>query len=189
MPMQKLEPRQSVVLVVDVQERLVAAMPPEASAKAAARTALLVRGANALSVPVIVTEQYPKGLGPTEAVVQAALDELSSPALRLEKLDFDVSQDPAILAALRATGATQVVIAGMESHICVHQSARGLLAEGFQVHVALDATCSRDALHVDLARGLWRDDGAVVSAVETVLFDWLGRAGGDAFKAISRLVK
>jgi len=94
-----------------------------------------------------------------------------------------------ILAALRATGATQVVLAGMESHICVHQSARGLLAEGFQVHVALDATCSRDALHVDLARGLWRDDGAVVSAVETVLFDWLGRAGGDAFRAISRLVR
>ncbi len=185
----RLETGKSALLVVDVQERLMAAMPEMAGAKAAASTAQLVRGAGHLSVPVIVTEQYPKGLGCTVASVAEALAELPTPSQRFEKLDFDVTRDTAILEALRATGATQVVLAGMESHICVHQSARGLVSEGFEVHVALDATCSRDPQHVEVARSLWRDDGAVVNVVESVLFDWLGRAGTDAFKAISRLIK
>jgi nicotinamidase-related amidase len=185
----KLEPRKSVLLVVDLQERLLAAMPSEAGPRAASCTAQLVRGAGHLGVPVIVTEQYPKGLGTTAAAVNEALGELSAPARVFEKLDFDVTADAAVLDAIRATGATQVVVAGMESHICVHQSARGLISEGFDVQVALDATCSRDPKHVEVARGLWRDDGASVSVVEAILFDWLGRAGGDAFKAISRLIK
>jgi len=184
-----LEPDKSVLLVVDVQERLLAAMPEDAGADAAARCAQLVRGAGHVNVPVIVTEQYPKGLGATAGVVAEALSELTSPSQRFEKLEFDVSRDAAILEAIRVTGATQVVVAGMESHICVHQSVRGLVSEGFEVFVALDATCSRNPQHVEVARGLWRDDGAAVSVVEAILFDWLGRAGGDAFKAISRLIK
>ncbi|NOY92971.1 MAG: isochorismatase family protein [Deltaproteobacteria bacterium] len=189
MAQMRLETGKSVLLVVDMQERLLAAMPEAAGAEAAACTAQLVRGAGHLSVPVIVTEQYPKGLGSTAAPVAEALAELPAPFQRFEKLDFDVTRDATILEALKATGATQVVLAGMESHICVHQSARGLVSQGFEVHVALDATCSRDPRHVKVAQGLWRDDGAIVNVVESVLFDWLARAGGDAFKAISRLIK
>jgi nicotinamidase-related amidase len=176
---------QSVLVVIDVQEKLVAAMPSEAGSRAVAATCTLVRGARRLGVPVLVTEQYPKGLGPTDPKLRDALETYTA----IEKLEFDATANARFDAALRALGRSAVVLAGMESHICVYQTARGLARRGVHVHVAADATCARTADNDAIAHELWRRAGAVVTSTEAVLFDWVGRAGTEEFKAVSRLVK
>ena len=142
----------------------------------------LLIGAAALDVPVVISEQYPKGLGPTAS---SLLAHFSGQAVA--KTLFDASAVPEIRGALE--GRKQVIVAGMEAHICVHQSVRGLAAQGFEVTVASDATCSRAEEHHRLAEGLWRASGASVSCGEAILFDWLGEAGGDAFKTISKAIR
>jgi nicotinamidase-related amidase len=186
-----LAPARSILLVIDVQERLAPAMP-EAGQPTIDRIDLLLEGAALLGVEVVVSEQYPKGLGPTVAPLKERLASLPKAAAVHEKLEFDATRNPALAAtfdALRSAGRTHVVVTGMEAHICVYQTARGLVARGFHTHVASDATASRSASNAELARGLWRAAGAVVTGTETVLFDWLGQAGGDAFKAISKRLR
>lgn len=185
-----LRPDTTALLVIDVQERLAAAMPEDAGPSAVRRTERLLDGARILGVPVLVTEQYPKGLGPTLPGVRAKAEEAG--ATFAEKLEFDASANDAVRAHLerwRSQGRTAIVLAGMEAHICVFQTARGLAANGFSVHVAYDAVCSREKANVEVARSLYHYAGAYLSASEVVLFDLLGKAGSDAFKAISKLVR
>lgn len=185
-----LVPAQSALLVIDVQERLAAAMPEASGRRAQERTERLVAGAALLGVPVLATEQYPKGLGPTLPSLRAALD--AAKASLYEKLEFEASRNEAVRAHLGRwleEGRRSIVLAGMEAHICVYQSARGLEAMGFRVHVAIDAVCSRDPANAKLARGLYREAGVVASSSEVVLFDLVGQAGSETFKAISRLVR
>ena len=170
-------------MIIDVQERLFAAMPEGARDAMVKNIADLREGARLLEVPVLFTEQYPKGLGPT-------VDDLSTEESEVfEKTEFDATQVPDFMKCLSKLGREQVVVTGMEAHVCVHQSVRGLRSEGLQVHVPFDGTCSRDLEHRRIAEGLWRASGATVTCAETVLFDWLGRAGGDAFKAISKRLR
>ena len=178
-----LDPAQSAVLLIDVQERLVAAMDDTAMERVVRAARALAIGASALDVPIVVTEQYPKGLGPTIAALEPHLKS----ATFVEKTLFDASQVEAVAAALK--GRTHVIVAGLEAHICVHQTVRGLAAAGFDVHVVSDATCSRSQDHLRLAEEMWRRSGAHVSCAETVLFDWLGKAGGEAFKTISAAIR
>jgi len=185
----RLEPERTALLVVDVQERLVAAMPEGERARVVESGRKLIEGARILGVPALVTEQYPKGLGHTLPALGEALDAFEAPPPRIEKLEFDVCRNAGVREALDRLERTHVVLIGMEAHICVWQSARGLLEAGYAVHVAADATCSRDLGNRDLARGLWAEAGATVTCTETVLFDLLGQAGGDNFKAISKLVR
>jgi nicotinamidase-related amidase len=185
-----LRPDTTALLVIDVQERLAAAMPEDAGPSAIRRAERLLEGAKILGVPALVTEQYPKGLGPTVPSVRAKADEAG--ATVLEKLEFDASANDGVRAHLerwRSEGRTAIVLAGMEAHICVFQTARGLAAKGFSVHVAYDAVCSREKANVELARSLYHYAGAYLSSSEVVLFDLLGKAGSDAFKAISKLVR
>ena len=142
----------------------------------------LLIGAAALNVPVVISEQYPKGLGATANALLAHFT-----GERFSKTVFDASAVPEIREALE--GRKQVIVAGMEAHICVHQTVRGLADMGFEVTVASDATCSRSDEHHRIAEGLWRASGASVSCGEAVLFDWLGEAGGDAFKTISKAIR
>jgi nicotinamidase-related amidase len=185
-----LRPDTTALLVIDVQERLAAAMPDDSGPSAVRRTERLLEGAKILGVPALVTEQYPKGLGPTLAGVRAKAEEAG--ATFVEKLEFDASANEAVRGHLerwRSEGRTAIVLAGMEAHICVFQTARGLAAKGFAVHVACDAVCSRERSNVEVARSLYHHAGAYPSASEVVLFDLLGKAGSDAFKAISKLVR
>ena len=181
-----LTPENSIVVVVDWQERLAAAMDTSLCADKAAATVRLLGGAAATSVPVLVTEQYPKGLGPTVSSVREALGAEYQP---IEKRDFSCLDVPAFAAALEESGRSHVVLAGMEAHICVFQTARALVEEGYVVHVALDAVLSRRRSDFDVARSLYDRLGVVHSSVETVMFDWVRRAEGPAFKAISKLVR
>lgn len=183
----RFAPEDSRLVVVDVQEKLVAAMPAAAAAACVANAVRLVVGAAAVGVPVIVTEQYPKGLGPTVGALQEAL--AAHPIVtRVEKTEFDAC-DNGDFASLIDGDRGKFVIAGMESHICVAQTVRGLRARGRAVAVAQDATCSRTADNHRIGEGLARAAAALITSTEAVLFDWVGGATHPAFKTISRLVR
>ena len=173
----------AVLLVVDIQERLAVAMAERE--RVVANAGHLIAAAKLLGVPVVVTEQYPKGLGPTVPELRAALD----PAVPIEKITFDCCGEPSFAPALEAAGRSTVIVCGMEAHICVLQTVLGLLARGLVVHVAADAVCSRDPENWRTAPEFMRGAGAVITCTETVLFQLLVRAGTPEFKAIQQLVK
>jgi nicotinamidase-related amidase len=183
-PTPKLHRERTAILIVDIQERLAAAMPKEQLAQVEKYARALVLTGKELRLPVIATEQYPKGLGPTLASLRELL---SSPPLA--KLAFSCAQDPAAKSALAATGRRQIVVAGMETHVCVFQTARDLVAAGYEVHVCADAVASRFEGHRAVGLELCRAAGAIVTTAETAIFDLLGEAGTAEFKAVSPLVR
>jgi len=178
-----LVPEHSAVLVVDVQERLAGAMPEQRMSDLRRSARILLGAARELSVLALYSEQYPKGLGPTLPELTAELT--SAGALRFEKLDF--SAYPQVGESLANT--KSVVLLGMETHVCVYLTARDLCQRGFAVHVVLDGVASRRDDHRDVGLELCRQAGAAVTTSETVVFDWLERAGSDSFKKISALVR
>jgi nicotinamidase-related amidase len=185
--MHRLDPASTVLLVVDVQDKLAAAMPQAAMDRLVSQTLVLLESARLLGVPVIATEQYPKGLGPTVALLAEKLRALGVEPI--DKTTFDACGEPRVTRALAEHAPRAVVLAGMETHICVFQTARGLARRGLDVHVVADAVVSRRDENRALGLGLCERAGAVATPTETVVFDWLGRAGTDAFKAISKLVR
>jgi nicotinamidase-related amidase len=180
----KLDPARTLLLLVDVQERLAPAMPADDLARLLKYGRALLGAARELSLPVLVSEQYPKGLGRT---VPELRDLLPSPAL--EKLHFSCAADPAFLAAIEETGRRQVLLAGMETHVCVFQTARDLAALGYEVHACADAVASRSAEHRRVGLELIREAGGIVTTAETALFDLLHVAGTPAFRALAPLVR
>jgi nicotinamidase-related amidase len=183
-PKLKLDRQKALVLVVDVQERLVPAMPPEGLARVVKYGRALVATARELGMPVLATEQYPKGLGVTIPELREVL-----PQPALVKNHFSCGADPAFAAALKATGRRQVVIVGMETHVCVFQTARDLVQLGYEVHVCGDAVTSRSEENRRIALELMRDAGAVITTAETVIFDLLHEAGTAEFRKVAPLVK
>lgn len=175
-----------MLLCVDIQQRLCAAMPKEGLGQLVRNASRLIEGAKTLGVPILVSEQYRRGLGTTISEL-AALLPTGTP--NLEKLEFSVWAAPELAAAIAASGRRQIVVMGMETHICVYQTVRDLSHIGYQVHVPHDAICSRDPENARVGLVLAERAGAVVTATETVLFDWLHRAGSPEFKAISALVR
>ena len=173
MTVTRLVPARTALLVVDVQERLASAMP---QSDAIPNVGRLLEGARLLGVPVAVTEQYPKGLGVTVPALRERLTQFTDTPPIFEKLEFDATENPGVSAhldQLRSHGVSSVILVGMEAHICVFQTARGLALRGFAVHVPGDATASRNPANLEIARGLWRDVGAISTTTESVLFDLL----------------
>jgi nicotinamidase-related amidase len=185
--MQRLDPGSSLLLVVDVQERLAAVMPLDAMARLVASTLLLLETARLLNVPVLASEQYPKGLGPTIAPLADKLRALG--VQPIDKLGFDACSEPRLARALADRAPRAVVVTGMETHVCVFQTARELARRGHDVHVVADAVTSRREENRVLGLALCERAGAFATPAETVVFDWLGRAGTDEFKAISKLMR
>ena len=175
----------ALLLVIDVQERLAPAMAPSLMGRMLANLERLGAARGVLEVPALLTEQYPKGLGPTVGAVQAAFEGVAP----LDKLSFSACGDPGISAAIAALGKRTILVAGMETHVCVWQTVRHLRADGLAVHVLADAVASRTEDNYRIGLGLMERAGAVVTSTEVVLFDMLEAAGTDAFKAVSRLVK
>lgn len=191
----KLMPEETALVVVDVQERLAAAMPEEDLALCNANIERLIEACNTLSMPVIVTEQYPEGLGPTLPGLRTRLASMGDGATTVSKLDFDATGEPTFNEGLERLSRDEgedirtLLVCGMEAHICVFQTARGLVGSGFAVQVPVDATCARVRANRDVATGLWSACGALVTSTEAALFDLVGRAGTPEFKAISKLVR
>lgn len=173
----------AVLVLIDVQERLAAAM---ARRREVVNGCVLLAGAaRILGIPVILTRQYPAGLG--EVVDE--FGPLRADAVAVDKVAFDCTREPAFAAALAATGRRQVVLAGMETHICVTQTALALRAEGRDVHVAADAVCSRRDTDRDVALDRLRAADVVVTTVESIIYEALGEAGTPSFREVLALVK
>jgi len=174
---------ESLLLVVDLQEKLAPAI--HQGDAAIANNLRLLAAARQLGVPTFVSEQYVRGLGPTVAEIKAAAVD----ARFFEKTHFSCTGEPGVLELLHAAHRPQVVLTGMESHVCVLQTALGLLGAGFQVFVVADATSSRtpDNRHAALER--LRAAGADIVTTEMVVFEWLGQAATDDFRAILPLIK
>jgi nicotinamidase-related amidase len=185
--MERLDPHTTAILVVDVQEKLAAAMPPETLSALVKNTSILLETAKALGVRVVASEQYPKGLGPTLPAIAKTLGELG--VTPLPKMTFDACSDLAIARALSDLAPKTVVVVGMESHVCVFQTARELVKRGYATHVVTDAVASRREENRVLGLSLCERAGAVLTGTETVAFDLLGRAGTEAFKTVSKLVR
>lgn len=171
------------LLIVDVQENLgpVVAEPRQVYRNCA----LLLQAAARLAVPVTVSEQYPKGLGPTMGELLA----LAPAGAVLEKMHFSCAAEPAILARLQNFQRRQVVVAGIEAHVCVLQSALGLRQAGFDVFVVTDACSSRKADNHKLAMQRLAAAKIAVVSTEMVLFEWLHVAGTAEFKDLIKLIK
>ncbi len=176
----------SVLAIIDVQERLAAVMPPGARAAMFANTRILLAAAARLGIPVLVTEQYPKGLGST-AVELAEMLPAGTP--RMEKTCFSSAGAEAFSAALEASGRAQVILAGMEAHVCVLQSALDLRAVRPEIFVVADACCSRNPQNHSNAMERLRAAGVVVTNTESVVFEWLRDARHEQFRAISALLR
>jgi len=178
-----LERDRSCLLIVDVQERLTPVMSDPR--RVLHNCVLLMRAAQRLGVPILVSEQYPKGLGPTMVDLRPYLPEAGA----LPKLHFSAAADQAILAKLQGFGRGQVVIAGIETHVCVLQSAIDLKAKGFEVMVAADACASRRIESEQMGWSRMRQCGVELLSVEMVLFEWMHQAGTPEFKELSALIK
>jgi nicotinamidase-related amidase len=185
--MQRLVPSKSLVAVIDVQERLAAAMPKERMTELARNIEVLLAAAKLLGAPVVATEQYPKGLGPTIEPLGGHLRDIGAPPI--EKTAFSAAEVPAFNDRLTEAAPGAVILVGMEAHVCVYQTVRDLVARGVEVHVPVDAVVSRHEDDRTTGVALCERAGAIPTTTETIVFDWLGRAGTDAFRAISKLVR
>jgi nicotinamidase-related amidase len=178
----------AALLVVDIQERLAAAMPEEALAHTVRNTSVLIETARRMWLPIVVSQQYPKGLGSTLPAIEDALRD--APTLhRFDKLSFSAADAEPFAQLAPKLGRDQWIVTGMEAHVCVYQSARGLVQRGYQVHVVADAMASRTKANFKVARKLIEAAGAYVTSTEVVVFDLLGTAADVEFKALSRLIK
>lgn len=173
----------SVLVIVDIQEKLVPAMPE--GQRVIANCLNLIELAKLYNIPILVTEQYPKGLGHTIPKIKDALPDYNP----TEKISFSCCRDDSFLARLRESGRTNVILTGMEAHVCVLQTCLDLLTASYNVHLVNDAVCSRAENNFSSGVELMRDAGTVITCTETVLFQLLKKAGSDEFKAISKRIK
>ncbi len=178
-----LDKNRSLLLAVDFQSKLAPAIHEGEAAIATARR--LIEIARILDVPCLATEQYPKGLGKTVATLAEALaaDEV------IEKLCFSAGREAPFLEAVQASGREQLVVMGMETHVCVLQTAMVMQEKGFQTFVVTDAVGSRSAANRALGLSRMRDAGLSLVSAEMVAFEWLGRAATEDFKRVLPLIK
>jgi hypothetical protein len=173
----------TVLVLVDVQGKLAQLMEGKAALFQNLRK--LVQGVQVLGLPIVWAEQNPAGLGPTIP----ELAELLEGQTPIAKFSFSCCGDAAFLERLRATGRKQVLLAGIEAHVCIYQTAVELLQLGYEVEVVADAVSSRTAENKQIALAKLQQIGACLTSVEMALFEMLGKAEGPAFKAIVKIVK
>tara|TARA_B110000261_G_C13072527_1_gene352794 strand:- start:692 stop:1276 length:585 start_codon:yes stop_codon:yes gene_type:complete len=175
----------SLVVVMDVQQKLTSAMPTEAKENVIEKIKTLLTIANTLSVPIIVTEQYPDGLGHT---VPALNEQLTSLVAVIEKTSFSAFDALGFAELIDQSGRKQIVLVGMEAHICILQTALALQKAGFRVFVVEDAVISRTKTNQDNGLRRLRNAGVIVTNVESVFFEWLGDACRAEFKVLAKLI-
>lgn len=176
----------TALIVLDVQERLFHAMDADHREEVMHNIKTLATAARRLKLSILVTEQYPKGLGHT---LQELKDTLGSGIEPVVKTTFSCWGVEAFRTRLASTGAKQVILAGIEAHVCVLMSALDLLAQGYAVHVAADAVTSRTQANWRLAMDQLRQAGAVVTVTETVFFQLLRQGDTEEFRELARLIR
>ena len=177
----QMSPADTALLVIDVQEKLV---PKIAGAKEMIRNInFLIDGARIVELPVLATEQYPKGLGPTVPELACKLP------VRPEKVAFSSCAAPDVLEQLGRKGRPKVMLAGIETHVCVSHTAFDLLARDFRVYIPIDAVSSRYVIDHEVALRRLEKAGAILTTSEAAVFEWVGGAAHPKFKLISALVQ
>lgn len=185
--MRRIEPAESAVVIVDVQERLAAAMP-DAQMSALTRAAtVLIEAARVLGAEIIATEQYPAGLGKTIPPIAERLAESGAPVI--SKMEFSACDAAGFERAWARRSPRAAIVVGMETHVCVFQTVRELAARGVVVYVPIDGVASRRDDHRVAGLDLCRAAGAIVTTMETVVFDWLRVAGTEPFRRLSKLIR
>ena len=185
-PVRLLDENESLLLLIDLQPKLSRTMPEALAARMLKQSTLLAKSAGLLGVPVIATRQYPQGLGPLAAEISASLP---AETLLVDKTCFSCASAPEVAERLQSSARRQIVLAGIEAHVCVLQTAVDLLDQGFEVHIAADAVCSRSPEHLANALSRLGRMGAVLSNSESVVFEWLRDALHPQFKAVSALLR
>ena len=181
----KLDADRASILVIDLQEKLLPFIGQRERVVASSRE--LIDGARVFHLPVIATEQYPKGIGPTEPSVLDALNK--SGAKMLEKPTFSACDEPDVIEALRTIDRPQIIVIGIEAHVCVQQTTLDLCAMGYEAFVCADAIGSRGRLDYENALARMRQEGAYVTTVESVLFELCHRSGTPQFKEMLEVIK
>lgn len=179
-----LDRNNAQLVVIDVQERLCRAMDQQVLEKLTNNISILLDAAAELNLPAVATEQYVKGLGETLPVLKEKL-----PAASLEKMTFSCCGGEGFLEALEKNGRQQVILVGMETHVCVLQTALELLSRGYVVHLVCDAVMSRRKQNWEIAIKTMTAAGVVMTSTESVLFQLLRVAGTEEFKKLSKLVR
>lgn len=179
-----LDRNSAVLVVIDVQEKLCQAMDDQVLARLCKNVGILQEAAKTLGIPQVATEQYVKGLGETLAPLKA---QLAEPAI--EKMTFSCCGEEPFPEKLRQLGKTQVIVAGMETHVCVLQTVLQLLEAGYHVHLVKDAVMSRKKENWLTGLDVAAAAGAVVTSTEAALFQLLRVAGTEEFKKLSKLVR
>jgi nicotinamidase-related amidase len=182
----KIERGNSLFLLIDIQVQLFSVMDDKVRKTVENNTNLLIASMKVLNIPVVISEQYTKGLGVTVESIRCNLDDLYQPA---EKVCFSCWDKQDIQERIRRFNARHIIIAGIETHVCVLQTTLDLLSSGYNVHVVSDAVCSRHKSDFKTGLRLLEQAGAVVTTTETVIFQLLKTAGTPEFKSISPLVR
>lgn len=172
------------LIVIDIQEKLLAAMKEEIAAGVVKNAGILIETAKVFGIPIIVSEQYRKGLGPTVSALREKL-----PGDALEKLHFDCTKDDVLAKKIAAAGKKTFILAGIETHVCVFQTALSLLGKGYAVVVGSDAVASRRKHDWKQSLRALERAGAVVYPTETISFIVMEKAGTDEFKKLAPLFK
>lgn len=180
-----LSKNQSILVVVDVQSKLLTSI--HEADETVGQICRLVRGFRIVGAPVLVTEQYRKGLGETDSRIQAAVAERDPSGVEhrfepMEKMFFSCALDDPIRSALEASGRRQVILCGIETHVCIYQTAVHLIERGYHVEVVADAVSSRSATNKKIALKRLAAEGAKISCVEMAVFEMLEMCGTDPFK-------
>ncbi|MCI0493874.1 hydrolase [candidate division KSB1 bacterium] len=178
-----LQKKTTGLLIIDIQQRINAVM--KYRKRVVDNVVKLIKGFQILNLPIFITEQYRKGLGPTE---QPILDVLNQPSI-VEKIHFSCCAATPLMDQIRQRNIQQIVICGIETHVCVLQTSLDFLAEGFQVHLVLDAVSSRKKHDHEMAIDRLTQTGVIPTTIESVLFELLIRADNQEFKQISQLIK
>jgi nicotinamidase-related amidase len=173
----------AVLLVIDFQERIFPAIHEHE--QLAKKVPLLIKGLKILGIPVIVTEQYVKGLGPTIPEIAETIGGIE----RIEKVSFSCCDEPGFMMELASSGKEYVIIAGIESHVCVLQTVIDLQQNGYHPVVVEDCISSRNPNDKLIAMERMHKEGVIITSCEAILFELLRYSGGETFKAISKLVK
>lgn len=177
-----LDKSEAVLLIIDIQERLAPVI--NKADEVIKNTNVLIAMAKEMEIPILVTEQYPKGLGCTVKEISDNLEDGS----KFEKNTF-TGCTIEVASALKETGRKKVIITGMETHVCVFQTVRDLLTSGYQVFVVADGVSSRTVENFKNGLDLMKEMGAVISNTETILFDLLKESGTPEFRTLSKLIK
>ena len=179
----RIKASEAVLVVVDVQERLAKAMERREQVEGA--IGVLIRAARLHDIPIVLTQQYTKGLGPTVDALAGQLEGIE----HVEKVCFSCCGEEPFNRTLDGLGRKKVILTGMEAHICVLQTALDLLDSGYTLHVPWDAVCSRADGNRDTALRFMERAGAIITSSETVAFQILEKAGTPEFKEISALLR